>query len=127
MTVYSKRQQAYSAERDGKADRCGIEQDGEILPMIIGVENVLAESAEHQPRSGKPRAASWQQQHRSQDTEDYALIRGHAEELRGGRSLAPQSYLISTSPTWLTRLLARTGLPSGVTSMLRTMSPPPGI
>src|SRR5262252_6955698 len=32
-----------------------------------------------------------------------------------------------TKPTWLLRLLAVTGFPSGVTSMLRTMSPPPGI
>src|SRR5262249_8093040 len=36
-------------------------------------------------------------------------------------------YLISTSVTSLTRLLASTGLPSRVTSMLRTMSPPPGM
>src|SRR3954463_8634680 len=36
-------------------------------------------------------------------------------------------HFICTSPTWLTRLLASTGLPSGVTSMLRTISPPPGI
>src|SRR5437588_14676 len=36
-------------------------------------------------------------------------------------------YLISTSVTSFTRLLASTGLPSRVTSMLRTMSPPPGI
>src|SRR5438477_10859883 len=36
-------------------------------------------------------------------------------------------YLICTSPTWLTRLLARIGLPLGRTSMLRTMSPPPGM
>ena len=33
-----------------------------------------------------------------------------------------------TSPTtWFVRLFASTGLPSGVTSMLRTISPPPGI
>ena len=37
------------------------------------------------------------------------------------------AYLISTSPMALTRLLASTGLPSRETSMLRTMSPPPGI
>src|SRR5262249_53172809 len=36
-------------------------------------------------------------------------------------------YLISTSVTSFTRLLASTALPSRVTSMLRTMSPPPGI
>src|SRR6267143_5901887 len=36
-------------------------------------------------------------------------------------------HLIVISPTSLVRLLASTGLPSGVTSMLRTMSPPPGI
>src|SRR5580704_6586375 len=39
------------------------------------------------------------------------------------------SYLISTSPTSLARLLASSTLPSPATSMLRTMSPPwrPGI
>ena len=35
-------------------------------------------------------------------------------------------HRISTKPTWLTRLLAVTTLPPAVTSMLRTMSPPPG-
>jgi hypothetical protein len=35
-------------------------------------------------------------------------------------------HRISTKPTWLTRLLAVTTLPPVVTSMLRTMSPPPG-
>src|SRR5207302_5215493 len=38
-----------------------------------------------------------------------------------------QAYLISTSPIWFTRLLARATLPSRVTSTLRTISPPPGI
>src|SRR4030081_1607069 len=48
---------------------------------------------------------------------------GHDEKIALGQ--AP--YLISTSPTWLVKLSAITGLPSGVTSILRTMSPPPGI
>src|SRR2546422_1461717 len=40
----------------------------------------------------------------------------------------PIYYLpISTSETALTRLLASTKLPSGVTSVLRTILPPPGI
>src|SRR5215470_15277243 len=47
----------------------------------------------------------------------------HVLRLRNGA----RRHLISTSPTWFIRLLAVTGLPSGVTSMLRTMSPPPGI
>src|SRR3954454_981300 len=34
---------------------------------------------------------------------------------------------ISTRPTAFTRLLAITGMPSWVTAMLRTISPPPGI
>src|SRR5262245_48302151 len=40
---------------------------------------------------------------------------------------ADPRYFTSTRPTWLTRLLAVTGLPSRSTSILRTMSPPPGI
>src|SRR5262245_43739444 len=40
---------------------------------------------------------------------------------------ADPRYFTSTRPIWLTRLLAVTGLPSRSTSMLRTMSPPPGI
>src|SRR5436189_4720563 len=60
------------------------------------------------------------------------LRRGNpALHFRGsGRAFARPGgspYLISTSPTWLVRLSAITGLPSGVTSMLRTMSPPPGM
>src|ERR1700722_1168586 len=46
--------------------------------------------------------------------------------VRGGARRA-HAYLTSTTPTWLARLLARIGLPSRLTSMLRTMSPPPGI
>src|SRR6476659_9182468 len=45
---------------------------------------------------------------------------------RGDPAVAA-AYLISTSETALTRLLANTKLPSGVTSVLRTMLPPPGI
>jgi hypothetical protein len=37
------------------------------------------------------------------------------------------THFTSTSPTSLVRLLASTGLPSRVTSILRTMSPPPGM
>src|SRR5690348_3580534 len=36
-------------------------------------------------------------------------------------------HFTSTRPTWFTRLFAVTGLPSCVTDMLRTMSPPPGM
>src|SRR5262249_34329663 len=45
------------------------------------------------------------------------------------RRFAPRNdgYLISTKVTAFTRLFASTALPSRVTSMLRTMSPPPGI
>src|SRR4029077_11177236 len=45
--------------------------------------------------------------------------------VRAVRSLCPY-HRISTRPTGLTRLLAVTTLPPVVTSMLRTMSPPPG-
>src|SRR5215471_2287123 len=68
--------------------------------------------------------------------------RGQAKKIECARSPSPQPspasgggsppscgqlYFTSTRPTWLTRLFAVTGLPSGVTLMLRTMSPPPGI
>src|SRR5580658_2895856 len=47
---------------------------------------------------------------------------------RGGLK-CPQlvAFLTSTTPTAFTRLLARIGLPSRSTSMLRTISPPPGM
>src|SRR5262245_47801592 len=38
-----------------------------------------------------------------------------------------RAHFTSTSPTSLVRLLASTGFPSRVTSILRTMSPPPGM
>ena len=45
--------------------------------------------------------------------------------VRAVRSLCLH-HRISTKPTWLTRLLAVTTLPPAVTSIFRTISPPPG-
>src|SRR5262249_43780431 len=53
--------------------------------------------------------------------------RGARSGERRGVSAASAAHFTSTRPTLLTRLLAVTGLPSVVTLMLRTMSPPPGI
>src|SRR5205085_9865789 len=81
------------------------------------------QSADHQDSGDVPAR-------QRQDPAAAGLSEGHARGVAPdravGRSLRA-AYLISTSPTWLVRLLAVTGLPSGVTSMLRTMSPPPGM
>src|SRR5262245_10392116 len=63
-----------------------------------------------------------------------AQVRGVRDRLQHGWCLVQRAlrrgertHFTSTSPTSLVRLLASTGFPSRATSILRTMSPPPGI
>src|SRR5690242_3937068 len=60
---------------------------------------------------------------------DDALLPRQLDHLSSQRVLSKgeRAHFTSTNPTSLLRLLASTGFPSRVTSILRTMSPPPGI